>query len=50
MPSDSTVKLTTRMLTEAAENPGIARAEALRRSMLALMNDPDNPHFAHPMF
>ncbi len=38
------------MLAEAAENPGIARAEALRRSMLALMNDPDNPHYAHPMF
>ncbi len=38
------------MLAEAAENPGIARAEALKRSMLALMNDPDNPHFAHPMF
>ncbi len=50
VPSDSSVKLTTRMLAEAAENPGIARAEALRRSMLALMNDTDNPHFAHPMF
>ncbi len=50
VPSDSTVKLTTRMLAEAAENPGIARAEALKRSMLALMNDPDNPHFAHPLF
>ncbi len=50
VPSDSTVKLTTAMLAEAAENPGIARAEALKRSMLALMNDPDNPHFAHPMF
>jgi len=50
VPSDSSVKLTTRMLAEAAENPGIARAEALKRSMLALMNDPDNPHFAHPMF
>ncbi len=50
VPSDSAVKLTTAMLAEAAENPGIARAEALRRSMLALMNDPDNPHFAHPMF
>ena len=42
--------LTTRMLAEAAENPGIGRAEALRRSILALMNDPDNPHFAHPLF
>ncbi len=38
------------MLTEAADHPDIARAEALRRSMLALMDDPDNPHFAHPLF
>ncbi len=37
-------------ISASAENPGIARAEALRRSMLALMNDPDNPHFAHPLF
>ncbi len=50
VPSDSAVKLTTRMLAEAAENPGIARAEALKRSMLALMNDPENAHFAHPLF
>ncbi len=50
VPSDSTVKLTTAMLAEAAENPGIARAEALKRSMLALMDDPETPHFAHPMF
>ncbi len=28
----------------------LARAEAHRRSMLALMDDPENPHFAHPMF
>ncbi len=48
--SEAAVKLTTGMLAEAAEHPDIARAEALRRSMLALMNDPDNPHFAHPMF
>ncbi len=29
---------------EAAEHPGIARAEALKRSMLALMNDRENDH------
>ncbi len=50
VPSDSTVKLTTRMLAEAADHPENGRAEALRHSMLALMNDRDNPHFAHPMF
>ncbi len=48
--SDAAVKLTTRMLTEAADHPENGRAEALQRSMLALMNDSDNPHFAHPMF
>ncbi len=44
--SDAAVKLTTHMLAEAADHPESGRAEALRRSMLALMNDPDNPHFA----
>ncbi len=48
--SDAAVKLTTRMLAEAADHPEHGRAEALRRSMLALMNDRDNDHFAHPMF
>ncbi len=38
------------MLAEDADHPESGRAEALRRSMLALMNDPENPHFAHPMF
>ncbi len=47
--SDATVELTTRMLTEA-ENEGIGRAEALRRSMLALMMDHENTHFAHPYY
>ncbi len=50
VPYDSAVKLSTRMLAEAAEHPGIALAEALKRSMLALMNDRDNAHFAHPLF
>ncbi len=35
---------------EAAEHPNIGRAEALKRSMQALMNDAENEHFAHPMF
>ena len=38
------------MLSEAAERPNIGRAEALRRSMLALIEDRDHPHYAHPMF
>ncbi len=48
--SEAAVKLTTRMLTEAAQHPDIGRAEALRRSMLALMGDTENEHFAHPLF
>jgi CHAT domain-containing protein len=28
----------------------IGRAEALRRSMLALMNTFDKPYYAHPLF
>ncbi|HIJ43692.1 MAG TPA: tetratricopeptide repeat protein [Rhodospirillaceae bacterium] len=48
--SDAAVKLTTRMLKEAANDNRIGRAEALRRSMLALMEDAGKPHFAHPMF
>ena len=48
--SDAAVGLTTRMLAEAAANPEIGRAEALRRSMLSLLDDPENEHFAHPMF
>ena len=48
--SDAAVKLTTRMLAEAAAHPEIGRAEALKRSMLALIDDPENDHFAHPLF
>ncbi len=48
--SQAAVKLTTHMLSEARDKPQIGRAEALRRSMLALMMDDEKPHFAHPMF
>ena len=30
--------------------PKLRRAEALQRSMLAMMADEANPHFAHPTF
>ena len=46
--SDAAVALTTRMFDEAAK--GAPKAEALRRSMLALMARTDKPHFAHPAF
>ena len=46
--SEATVALTTRMFAEAGQ--GASKAEALRRSMLALMRTPGKPHFAHPAF
>jgi TPR repeat protein/CHAT domain-containing protein len=45
--SDAAVKLTTGMLKV---DPAVGRAEALRRSMMALMNDKENPHYSHPLF
>ncbi|MCE9642261.1 MAG: tetratricopeptide repeat protein [Betaproteobacteria bacterium] len=44
--SDAAVALTTRMFEESAQ--GAPKAEALRRSMLALMARTDKPYFAHP--
>jgi CHAT domain-containing protein len=46
--SDATVALTTRMFEESSK--GVSKAEALRRSMLALMARTDKPYFAHPAF
>ena len=48
--SASTVKLITGLFAEAAAHPEIGGAEALRRSMLKLMDDPGRPEFAHPAF
>ena len=48
--SQSAVKLTTGAFEALAKDPGIGRAEALRRSMLALLADKDHPEYAHPMF
>jgi tetratricopeptide (TPR) repeat protein len=47
--SDATVAITTRMMEEA-RRPGVGRAEALRRAMLALIRDEKNPHYAHPYY
>ncbi len=46
--SDAAVALTTRMFDEAAK--GAPKAEALRRSMLGLMQTPGKPQYAHPAF
>ena len=48
--SNASVLLTTTMLEETANDNKIGRAEALRRSMLSLMNTADKPHYAHPLF
>ena len=48
--SDAAVKLTTGMFEELAANQTTRRSEALRRSMLALMENQEKPHYAHPMF
>src|SRR5262249_36466486 len=48
--SQSAVKLTTGAFEALAKDPGIGRAEALRRSMLALLADKAHPEYAHPMF
>ena len=48
--SDAAVAITTGMLGEMTAAPEIGRAEALRRSMLAMMETEGNEYFAHPMF
>ena len=47
--SSAATQLTTRMLQEI-KTKAVGRAEALKRSMIALMNAPGKEHFAHPMF
>ena len=46
--SAATVKLTTRMFKEGTDNPSIGKAEALRRSMLAMIADDKSSEYAHP--
>jgi CHAT domain-containing protein len=47
--SDATVKLITACVREMARDPKIGRSEALRRSMLTLI-DKGEPHEAHPAY
>ena len=47
--SDATVKLITRALSTMAADPSVGRAEALRRSMQAMI-DNGEPHEAHPAY
>lgn len=48
--SQAAVKLTTGIFREMAADPSLGRAEALRRSMLAMIDDPSQDYFAHPLF
>jgi tetratricopeptide (TPR) repeat protein len=48
--SDAAVLLTTRTFAELKSNPTIGRAEALRRAMLAVIEDKARPDAAHPSF
>ena len=47
--SDSTVKLITKALSVMASDKTVGRSEALRRSMLVLIENGD-PHEAHPAY
>jgi len=47
--SDAAVKLTTRAFAALKAKPDIGRAEAMRQSMLALINDNSKPDNAHPV-
>ena len=44
------MNLTTTMLQEYVTAPERGRSAALQAARLKLMNDPETPHFAHPMF
>jgi CHAT domain-containing protein len=46
--SDAAVRLTSEALGAMAEEPGMGRAEALRRSMLAFLDEDALPADAHP--
>jgi CHAT domain-containing protein/tetratricopeptide (TPR) repeat protein len=46
--SQATVKLTTGTFAQLAQDPSIGRAEALRRSMMAMLDPANPPEFAHP--
>ena len=48
--SKATVKLITQMFENISNFKGIGKSEALRRSMLSLMNSPSNPEYAHPAY
>jgi CHAT domain-containing protein len=48
--SDAAVRMTTGLFQSIKSAPDISKAEAHRRSALAMMHQQDKPHYAHPMF
>jgi len=48
--SDAAVRLTTDAFAELSKDPTIGRAEALRRSMMAMLDPENPPEFAHPLY
>ena len=50
MDSAAATEITTRLFEETAGTAVMRRAEALRRSILALMATLDKPYYAHPLF
>jgi CHAT domain-containing protein len=48
--SDAATRLTTATFDAIKSEPGIGRAEALRRAMLAYLGDTANPDNAYPAF
>jgi CHAT domain-containing protein len=48
--SDAAVRLTTRAFEELTKYPGMGRAEALRRSMIAQLSEPNIKERWHPSY
>ena len=45
---DAAARITTGTFRRIAENPALARADAFRLSVIELMEDTNDPTFAHP--
>ncbi len=48
--SDAGLALVTGIFQSLEQDPSLGRAEALRRSMIRLMDDPERTYFSHPVF